>query len=123
VCGEESAAKPHSPHHTQLHKTEGCHSDRQGGISFVVAMVSRESKIEHKTLLILQIFCNTLPDKSSVIELLTKFNYQNVKEPKYKQLKLNLFKRDISENHFQISTFSHFQILMSYKLILFKIVF
>ena len=57
----------------------------------LVAIVGKELKIERTTYEILQILGISLLDKTPVKELLTNINYQNVKEPNYKQLKLNLF--------------------------------
>ena len=57
----------------------------------LVAIIGTELKIERSTYEILQILGISLLDKSPVKELLTNVNYNDVKEPFYNQLSLNLF--------------------------------
>jgi transposase len=57
----------------------------------LVAIIGTELKIERSPYEILQILGISLLDKSPVKELLTNVNYNDVKEPFYNQLSLNLF--------------------------------
>lgn len=57
----------------------------------LVAIISKELKIDRSTYEILQILGISLLDKTPVKELLTNNDYKNVKELNYKQLSLSLF--------------------------------
>jgi len=57
----------------------------------LVAIVGDELKLERSTYEILQILGVSLLDKTSVNELFTNIDYNNVKELNYNQLKLSLF--------------------------------
>jgi hypothetical protein len=57
----------------------------------IVAIVSKELKINRSTYEILQILGISLLDKTPVKELLTNNDYKNVNELNYKQLSLSLF--------------------------------
>jgi hypothetical protein len=57
----------------------------------LVAIVSKELKINRSTYEILQILGISLLDKTPIKELLTNNDYKNVKEQNYKQLSLSLF--------------------------------
>jgi len=57
----------------------------------LVAIVKNELKINRSTYEILQILGISLLDKTSVNELFTNIDYNNVKELNYNQLSLNLF--------------------------------
>lgn len=57
----------------------------------MVAIVGSDLKIDRSTYEILQVLGISLLDKTPVKELLTKIDYNNVKELDYKQLSLNLF--------------------------------
>lgn len=57
----------------------------------LVAIVGAKLKAERSTYEILQVLGISLLDKTPVIELLTNMNYNDVKEPFYKQLSINLF--------------------------------
>jgi hypothetical protein len=57
----------------------------------LVAIVSKELKIDRSTYEILQILGISLLDKTPIKELLTNNDYKNVKELNYKQLSLSLF--------------------------------
>jgi hypothetical protein len=56
----------------------------------LVAIVSKELKINRSIYEILQIFGISLLDKTPVKELLANNDYKNIKEPNYKQLSLSL---------------------------------
>ncbi len=55
----------------------------------LVALIRNKMKVERSTYEILQILSISLLDKTPVNELLTNQNYQNVKEPYNKQLKIS----------------------------------
>jgi hypothetical protein len=57
----------------------------------LVAIVGSDLKIDRSTYEILQVLGISLIDKTPVNELFEKLDYNNVKEPDYKQLSLNLF--------------------------------
>lgn len=57
----------------------------------LVAIIGTTLEIERSTYEILQILGISLLDKTPVKELLINMNYNDVKEPFYKQLSLNLF--------------------------------
>jgi hypothetical protein len=57
----------------------------------LVAIVGSDLEIDRSTYEILQVLGISLLDKTPVKELLTKIDYNNVKELDYKQLSLNLF--------------------------------
>jgi len=57
----------------------------------LVAIVGSDLKIERTTYEILQVLGISLLDKTPVNELFENIDYNNVKEPDYKQLSLNLF--------------------------------
>jgi IS4 transposase len=57
----------------------------------MVAIVGSDLKIDRSTYEILQVLGISLLDKTPIKELLTKTDYNNVKELDYKQLSLNLF--------------------------------
>lgn len=57
----------------------------------LVAIVGSDLKIDRSTYEILQVLAISLIDKTPVNELFEKLDYNNVKEPDYKQLSLNLF--------------------------------
>ncbi|MCU7526801.1 MAG: IS4 family transposase [Ignavibacteria bacterium] len=57
----------------------------------LVAIVGKELKIERSTYEILQVLGISLLDKTPVNELFKNTNYNDVKEPNYKQLSLSLF--------------------------------
>lgn len=57
----------------------------------LVAIVGSDLKIDRSTYEILQVLGISLFDKNPVNELFEKLDYNNVKEPDYKQLSLNLF--------------------------------
>lgn len=57
----------------------------------LVAIVGSDLKINRSTYEILQVLGISLIDKTPVNELFEKLDYNNVKEPDYKQLSLNLF--------------------------------
>lgn len=57
----------------------------------LVAIVGSDLKIDRSTYEILQVLGISLLDKTPVNELFEKIDYNNVKEPDYKQLSLNLF--------------------------------
>lgn len=57
----------------------------------LVAIVGSDLKIDRSTYEILQVLGISLLDKTPVSELFEKLDYNNVKEPDYKQLSLNLF--------------------------------
>jgi len=55
----------------------------------LVAMVRNKLKVDRSTYEILQILSISLLDKAPLNELLTNQNYQDVKEPYHKQLKIS----------------------------------
>ncbi len=57
----------------------------------LVAIVGSDLKIDRSTYEILQVLGISLLDKTPVNELFEKLDYNNVKEPDYKQLSINLF--------------------------------
>ena len=57
----------------------------------LVAIVGSDLKIDRSTYEILQVLGISLIDKTPINELFEKLDYNNVKEPDYKQLSLNLF--------------------------------
>jgi len=57
----------------------------------LVAIIGNKLKSGHSIYGILQILNMSLLDKTPVKEILTDYDYKNVKEPKYKQLKINGF--------------------------------
>jgi hypothetical protein len=57
----------------------------------LVAIVGSDLKINRSTYEILQVLGISLIDKTPINELFEKLDYNNVKEPDYKQLSLNLF--------------------------------
>ena len=57
----------------------------------LIAIIRTQLKIERSTYEILQVLGISLLDKTPVKELLTNMNYNDVKEPFYNQLSLNLF--------------------------------
>ena len=57
----------------------------------LVAIVGNKLKVNRTIYEILQILSISLLDKSSIREVLTKFDYNNVKEQKFKQLKISGF--------------------------------
>ena len=57
----------------------------------LVAIIGKQLKIDRSTYEILQVIGISLFDKTPVKELLTNVNYNDVKEPLYNQLSLNLF--------------------------------
>lgn len=57
----------------------------------LVAIVGSDLEIDRSTYEILQVLGISLIDKTPVNELFEKLDYNNVKEPDYKQLSLNLF--------------------------------
>ncbi len=57
----------------------------------LVAIIKTQFKIERSTYEILQVLSISLLDKTPVKELLINVNYNDVKEPYYNQLSLNLF--------------------------------
>ncbi len=56
----------------------------------LVAIIGKQLKIERSTYEILQVIGISLFDKTPIKELLMNVNYQDVKEPVYNQLSLNL---------------------------------
>ncbi|MDA3880060.1 MAG: IS4 family transposase [Prolixibacteraceae bacterium] len=57
----------------------------------LVAIVGSDLEIDRSTYEILQVLGISLLDKTPVNELFEKLDYNNIKEPDYKQLSLNLF--------------------------------
>ena len=55
----------------------------------LVALAAYKLKVNRPIYEILQILSFPLLDKSSVREILSEYDYENVKEPSYKQLKIS----------------------------------
>lgn len=57
----------------------------------LVAIIGNKLKSERRIYEILQILSISLLDKTPVKQILTEYNYKDIKEPKHKQLKINGF--------------------------------